>query len=111
MVGFVSALLFLLAVGMIVFAGVAWGGMDEIKAGSGKYSASFAVTQSAALSVMALIGGVLALLLSVLGCCTVKFKNPCVTCPFVICSFLLGLICLIAGAMVVGGKTRDGILA
>lgn len=95
---------------MIAFAVVAWSGMSEIKAGSGQYSASFSVTQSAALAGMALVGGVLALLLSILGCCTVKFKNPCVTCPFVICSFLLGLMCLIAGAMVVGGKTRDGIL-
>lgn len=95
---------------MIAFAVVAWSGMSEIKAGTGKYSASFAVTKNAALAGVALVGGVLALLLSILGCCTVKYKNPFVTCPFVICAFLIGLLCLIGGALVVGGKTRDSIL-
>lgn len=65
---------------------------------------------SALKGVMALVGGILALILSFLGCCTIKYKHVCVTCPFVVCSFLVGLMALIAGGLVMGGGARDKVL-
>jgi len=62
---------------------------------------------SALKGVMAMIGGIMALILSFLGCCTIKYKHICVTGPFVICSFFVGLLALIAGGMVMGGGARD----
>lgn len=60
--------------------------------------------------VVALVGGILALILSFLGCCTIKYKHVCVTCPFVICSFLIGLMALITGGLVMGGGARDQVI-
>lgn len=65
---------------------------------------------SALKGVLALVAGILALILSILGCCTIKYKHVCVTCPFVICSFLIGLMALIAGGMVMGGGARDKVI-
>jgi len=47
--------------------------------------------------------GVLILIVSILGCATAKFKNPCFAIPFGILTFLFGVILLIMGflAMVV----------
>lgn len=62
---------------------------------------------SALKGTLALVGGILALIISFLGCCTIKYKHVCVTCPFVVCSFLVGLLALVAGGLVMGGKARD----
>lgn len=110
LVGGVSILLFILSVVMIIFAVVSFSGMKPKKIGVDKYNVDLGVAKNAALAAVALVGGVLALLISICGCCTVKFQNPFVTCPFVICSFLIGLLCLIGGALVIGGKTQQAIL-
>lgn len=95
---------------MIVFAVLSWGGMDTGKIGKGDYQTSFQISKNAAVAFLAMGGGIVGLVISVFGCCAAKQKNFFVTCPFVVCSFLVGLMALIAGGMVVGGKTRDALI-
>lgn len=106
----VSIIMGILSILMIVFGVVSWGGMDTGKIEVNDYSTSFKVNKNSAIAVLAIGGGVIGLFISVLGCLTARYKTPWITFPFVICAFLVGLMALIAGGMVVGGKTRDGII-
>jgi len=56
---------------------------------------------------MCMVAGVFSLILAVLGCATVKFKNPLVTGPFVICTFIVAIICMIGGGVVMSGDIRQ----
>jgi len=110
MVKYISGFVGFLSLLMIIFAIMSWGGMDTGEIGKGEYKTSFTVAKNAAVAFLALGGGIIGLVLCCLGCCAAKQKNFFVTCPFVVCSFLVGLMALIAGGMVVGGKTRDTLI-
>ena len=55
---------------------------------------------------MCMVGGIFSLILAILGCATVKLKNPLVTGPFVICTFIVAIICMIGGGVVMSGDIR-----
>lgn len=102
---FISILLFLMAAIMIGYAAAAFGGVEEV--GAGDYKTPFKFEQDSIAFVMCVLGGVLALGLSILGCCTYKFKNPLVTTPFVLCSFLIGILCMAVGGVVMSADIKD----
>jgi len=110
LVGFVSIAIGVLAILMIAFGVTAFNGLKKRKVGDGKYSFDIGMGASVMKGVLAIACGVLGLIISFLGCCTIKYKHICVTCPFVICSFLIGLLALIAGGMVMGGGARDQVV-
>ena len=56
---------------------------------------------------MCVVGGVFSLILSIMGCLTVKFKNPLVTTPFVICSFIIAILCMAVGGVVMSADVRQ----
>lgn len=55
---------------------------------------------NAAIGYLAIIAGVLALLVGILGCFTGYCKNPCTSCIFCIVALAVGILSLIAGGIV-----------
>jgi hypothetical protein len=54
-------------------------------------------------------GGVLAIIVGIFGCLTIKFRNCFVTCPFMILAFLISALCIIAGAIIISPQTTETI--
>lgn len=57
-----------------------------------------------------LIGGIFAIVVGGLGICVWKCQNIFISIPFIICSFLIGILCIVAGVAVAGGETSQAIL-
>lgn len=49
-----------------------------------------------------LVLGALVVLIGLLGCATCKCKKPCFTIPFIVFTFIIGLVLLIIGVIVIG---------
>jgi hypothetical protein len=54
-------------------------------------------------------GGVLAIVVGIFGCLTIKFRNCFVTCPFMTLAFLISALCIIAGAIIISPQTTETI--
>jgi len=101
---FISIGLFIIACALLGYASASYGGMEKI--GAGEYQTPFKFESDSVAFAMCMVGGIFSLILSILGCATVKLKNPLVTGPFVICTFIVAIICMIGGGVVMSGDIR-----
>lgn len=77
------------------------------KIGAGEYQTPFKFESDSVAFAMCMVGGIFSLILALMGCATVKFKNPLITGPFVICTFIVAIICMIGGGVVMSGDIRQ----
>ena len=97
---FVSIAVFLFAVITLLYSYAQSTG-DEIKKEAAGDYADFAPSKSG-FAALTLVGGVIALIVSILGCLTAKFKKPFLACPFGFLAGIIALILLIAGVIALG---------
>jgi hypothetical protein len=102
---FISIALFVIAIALIGYAAAAFGGVEKV--GAGDYQTPFKFEQDSVAFALCVVGGVFSLILSIMGCLTVKFKNPLVTTPFVICSFIIAILCMAVGGVVMSADVRQ----
>lgn len=101
---FISIGIFIIALALIGYAAASYGGIKKI--GVDGYDTPFKFEKNSLAFGLCLVGGVLALIVSILGCCTFKFKKWFITTPFVICTFIIALLALAAGAVVISADLR-----
>lgn len=94
----VSTIMFLMGLLTCVFGGMSMGAIP----GGDKLKGVIPDMSSFALGIIIL--GLVCILIGVLGCCTGKAKKWCFATLFIILAGLLGLICLIIGFVMVGGR-------
>jgi len=54
---------------------------------------------------LTLAGGILCFLCGVCGCLTAKFKKPCFAGPFMLCAFIIMILCFVAAALALAGDS------
>ena len=105
----VSVIMFLLGVLVAIFGSMQMGVVpDSIKTGE-MAKAMKALPDMKSFGLGILICGVFIVLTGLLGCMTAKTKKACFACIFIICTMVLGLVCLIFSAITLGdlGKYKD----
>lgn len=93
-----------------VLAGYGYTAIDgtDTTPGVGSYKTEFKVDKNVAGASLAMAGGVLAVLISCLGFLTAYCRNPLVTCPFGICSFIVGILALaVAGVVFANSVSQE----
>jgi uncharacterized membrane protein len=90
---------FIIGLVLCIYGALSFSG-GEVAAG--EYKTELNVDANKAIGYLCMVGGILALLVAILGCLAVYCKNCCTALTYCIVAFVVGLICLIAGAVVLG---------
>lgn len=96
-VGCVAVLSFIIGLVGCIYGALSFTG-GNISAGD--YSHNFDMSVNAAIGFLAIIAGILALIVGLLGCLTVKCMNCCTSVAFCLVAFIIGLLSIIVGFVV-----------
>jgi len=101
-VGVFSVILGLLGIGVAVVGAQASGLIPEdLKKAIEDMGVDLSFLEQIGTPIIAL--GVIIIVISVLGCATAKFKNPCFALPFGLINLILGIIFLVIGGLCLVG--------
>lgn len=98
-IGIISIISFIIGLVLVIYGVLSFSGGSV---DAGEYSHKFDMDVNAAMGYMAIVAGILAVVVSLLGCAAVKCMNCLTSCTFCIFAFIIGMLALIVGGIVMG---------